>query len=88
MVLAETTEAVSGQIMDDKRFDALEEKLAYLEMANAQLEDEIFRQQQEIDVLTKAHRNMLERIEVLQDSAAESDGISQSGGAGERPPHY
>ncbi len=88
MVLAETTEAVSGQIMDDKRFDALEEKLAYLEMANAQLEDEIFRQQQEIDALTKAHRNMLERIEVLQDSAAESDGIGQSGAAGERPPHY
>jgi uncharacterized coiled-coil protein SlyX len=74
--------------MDDKRFDALEEKLAYLEMANAQLEDEIFRQQQEIDALTKAHRNMLERIEVLQDSAAESDGIGQSAAAGERPPHY
>ncbi len=76
--------------MENKRFDALEEKLAYLEMANAQLEDEIFRQQQEIDVLTKGHRNMLERIEVLQDSAAESDSLSQSGGngAGERPPHY
>jgi hypothetical protein len=31
---------------------------------------------------------MVERIEVLQDSAAESDGIGQSGAAGERPPHY
>jgi uncharacterized coiled-coil protein SlyX len=75
--------------MEDKRFDALEEKLAYLEMANAQLEDEIFRQQQEIDALTKAHRNMLERIEVLQDSAAEGDSMGQTGaGVGERPPHY
>ena len=89
MVLAETTEAVPGQIMEDKRFDVLEEKLAYLEMANAQLEDEIFRQQQEIDALTKAHRNMLERIEVLQDSAAEGDSMGQTGaGVGERPPHY
>lgn len=89
MLLAEPTESVSGQIMEDKRFDALEEKLAYLEMANAQLEDEIFRQQQEIDALTKAHRNMLERIEVLQDRAAEGDSMGQTGGgAGERPPHY
>ena len=60
--------------MDEKQVQAFEEKLAYLEMANAQLEDEIFRQQQEIDALTKAHRAMLERIEVLQDNAAERTG--------------
>ena len=45
--------------MSEKRLQEFEEKLAYLEMANAQLEEEIFRQQQEIDALTKAHRNML-----------------------------
>lgn len=76
---------------DDKRFEALEEKLAYLEMTNAQLEEEVFRQQKEIDGLTKAHRSMLERIEVLQDSSAERDALGQgdSGtGVGERPPHY
>ena len=76
---------------DDKRFEAFEEKLAYLEMTNAQLEEEIFRQQKEIDALTKAHRSMLERIEVLQDSSAERDALGQgdSGAdAGERPPHY
>lgn len=76
---------------DDKRFEAFEEKLAYLEMTNAQLEEEIFRQQKEIDALTKAHRSMLERIEVLQDSSAERDALGQDdsgAGAGERPPHY
>ena len=78
--------------MDEKQVQAFEEKLAYLEMANAQLEDEIFRQQQEIDALTKAHRAMLERIEVLQDNAAEPSGMEQTdsigAAAGERPPHY
>jgi len=78
--------------MDEKQVQAFEEKLAYLEMANAQLEDEIFRQQQEIDALTKAHRAMLERIEVLQDNAAEPSGMGQTdsigAAAGEQPPHY
>ena len=77
--------------MDDKRIEAFEEKLAYLEMANAQLEEEIFRQQQEVDALTKAHRFLLERIEVLQDGAAERDALGQgnnAAGSGECPPHY
>jgi uncharacterized coiled-coil protein SlyX len=79
-------------MMDEKRMQAFEEKLAYLEMTNAELEDEIFRQQQEIDALTKAHRAITERLEVLQDNAAERSGAGQVegavGGAGERPPHY
>jgi|TARA_B110000879_G_scaffold211299_1_gene303575 SlyX protein len=65
------------------KFEQLEEKLAYLEMSNAELNDEIFRQQQDIDSLTKAHRSLLERLETLQDSAAEGD-MQQ----GEKPPHY
>jgi uncharacterized coiled-coil protein SlyX len=77
--------------MDEKRLQALEEKLAFIEMANTQLEDEIFRQQQEIDALTKAHRAILERMEQLQDNAAVQGGSGQldnlAGGA-ERPPHY
>ena len=66
-----------------EKFDQLEEKLAYLEMSNVELNDEIFRQQQDIDSLTKAHRSLLERLEALQDSAAEG-GLQQ----GEKPPHY
>ena len=52
-------------------------------MSNAELNDEIFRQQKEIDSLTKAHRSLLERLETLQDVAAEGD-LQQ----GEKPPHY
>ena len=77
--------------MDEKRLQALEEKLAYMEMANAQLEEEIFRQQQEIDALTKAHRALLERMEQLQDNAAGQGGSGQLdnlAGGTERPPHY
>jgi uncharacterized coiled-coil protein SlyX len=75
--------------MDELRFEALEEKMAYLELTNAQLEDEIFRQQQEIDALTKAHRNMVQLIEALQDSASEQNLIGASGNTNtEKPPHY
>ncbi|MBT5387212.1 MAG: SlyX family protein [Porticoccaceae bacterium] len=75
--------------MDELRFEALEEKMAYLELTNAQLEDEIFRQQQEIDALTKAHRNMVQLIETLQDSASEQNLIGASGNTNtEKPPHY
>ena len=67
----------------EQRFEQLEEKLAYQEMANAELSEEIFRQQKEIDALTKAHQSMVQRLEALQDVAAEGDG-SQN----EKPPHY
>jgi len=75
--------------MSEKRLQEFEEKLAYLEMANAQLEEEIFRQQQEIDALTKAHRSMQQRVEALQERAAEQVSPGQSGVAqNEKPPHY
>ena len=75
--------------MSEKRLQEFEEKLAYLEMANAQLEEEIFRQQQEIDALTKAHRSMQQRVEALQERVAEQVSPGQSGVAqNEKPPHY
>ena len=45
--------------MSEERFQALEEKLAFVEMANAEMGDEIFRQQQEIEVLTKGSPNVV-----------------------------
>lgn len=66
----------------EQRFEQLEEKLAYLEMNNVELNDEIFRQQKDIDALTKAHRSLLERLETLQDVAAEGE-LQE-----DRPPHY
>mgnify|MGYP006449226463 CR=1 FL=1 len=73
----------SIELAVQNKFDQLEEKIAYLEMSNIELNDEIFRQQKDIDSLTKAHRSLLERLETLQDTAAEGD-LQE----GERPPHY
>lgn len=74
--------------MSDQRLDTLEEKITYLEASNSEFSEEIFRQQQEIAVLTKAHKTLIERLEALED--AESDGGSGHGGSmgSERPPHY
>ncbi|HAZ80723.1 MAG TPA: hypothetical protein DCX08_12390 [Porticoccaceae bacterium] len=69
--------------MNENRFQALEEKLTFIEMANLEMGEEIFRQQQEIETLTKAHQNLLRRIEVLQDTAGQ-----ESQQNNERPPHY
>ena len=74
--------------MDIDRLDTLEEKLAYLEASNAELSDEIFRQQQEISALTKAHHQAMERLQSLEDTEAEA--IAGQGGsiAMDKPPHY
>ncbi|MDG1694073.1 MAG: SlyX family protein [Porticoccaceae bacterium] len=74
--------------MDSDRLDALEEKLAYLEASNAELSDEIFRQQQEISALTKAHHQAMQRLQSLEDTEAEA--IAGQGGsiAMDKPPHY
>ena len=45
--------------------------------------EEIFRQQQEIEALTKAHQSLLQRVELLQES---TDQDVQDNN--ERPPHY
>ena len=69
--------------MSEKRFQAMEEKLAFFEMASADMGEEIFRQQQEIEALTKAHQSLLQRVELLQES---TDQDVQDNN--ERPPHY
>lgn len=69
--------------MSDPKLQHIEEKLAHLEMANAQLEDEVFRQQRVIETLIRGHRGLLERLEGKQDADdSNSDGVL------ERPPHY
>ena len=52
-------------------------------MASTEMGEEIFRQQQEIEALTKAHQTLLQRLESLQDTADQSGGDNV-----ERPPHY
>jgi uncharacterized coiled-coil protein SlyX len=74
--------------MDNDRIDRLEEKLAYQEASIAELSDEIFRQQQEIAALTKAHHQAMERLQSLEDSEAEAVGGQGGSIAMDKPPHY
>ena len=74
--------------MSIQRLDQLEEKLAYLEAANAELSEEIFLQQQEIATLTKAHHQLLERFEELQQADSNVISGSKLTALEQRPPHY
>jgi SlyX protein len=73
--------------MSDQRIEALEEKLAYLEVSNAEMSEEIFRQQQEIAALTKAHLQTMARLQNLEDAEAEATN-NMDGASAEKPPHY
>lgn len=72
--------------MSSQRLSELEEKLAYLEAGNAELSEEIYRQQQEIVALTKAHQQLLERFAELQQQSSKSN--SRQSMLTEQPPHY
>lgn len=71
------------EIMSEQRLLMLEEKLAFVEMANLELEDEIFRQQQEIEVLTKAHQKLVQRLDMIEDGVDQENQADNS-----PPPHY
>jgi SlyX protein len=64
--------------MNESTLEIIETKIAYLERANAELSDVVFRQQREIQALGEA----LERMR----SAAGDE--RPAGTQEERPPHY
>jgi SlyX protein len=64
------------------RLDAIEEKLAHLERAVAELSDVVARQQKELDRALDRNQRLMEKI-----SALESD-VGPSATAHEKPPHY
>ena len=62
--------------------EQIETKIAFLESANAELSDVVFRQHREIEILRAQIAALAARIEAVQ-----SDGISRTPEE-ERPPHY
>jgi len=64
------------------RFDAIEEKLAHLERAVAELSDVVARQQKELDRALDRNQRLMDKI-----AALESD-FGASATAHEKPPHY
>jgi uncharacterized coiled-coil protein SlyX len=68
--------------MDEQIIERLELKLAFLERANAELSDVVYRQHKELEALREGVRMLAERFESRQ--SAEPARRPED----ERPPHY
>lgn len=68
--------------MQASPLEQIETKIAFLERANTELSDVVFRQQREIEALRARLNALVERFE-----AAQSDEPAR-GPEEERPPHY
>jgi SlyX protein len=66
----------------DQRLEQLEIKVAFLEEANAQLSDMVYRQQQELEALRTQLAGFAERIEAAREQATSYTAEQ------EKPPHY
>lgn len=68
--------------MDDEALERIHLKLAFLEHANTELSDVVFRQQQEIQALSARIKEVVERLRAAQ------GGGDERSPEDERPPHY
>ncbi len=68
--------------MNDRTLEQIEVKIAFLERANSDLSDVVFRQQREIDALRAQIAALIDRVEAAQ---SRSDALTPEQ---ERPPHY
>lgn len=67
---------------DVRRLESVEEKLAHLERAVAELSDVVLRQQREIDTALARTQRLITQLEAI----ASESGASATGF--EKPPHY
>jgi SlyX protein len=68
--------------MDPHFVERLEMKLAFLERANAELSDVVYRQDRELQAMREALRGLAEKLDSRQTQDAEPRPED------ERPPHY
>jgi SlyX protein len=68
--------------MNEAALEQIQTKIAFLEQANADLSDVVFRQQQEIRALGARIKEMSERLAAAQPEER------QRSADDERPPHY
>jgi len=64
------------------RVDAIEEKLAHLERAVAELSDVVARQQKELDRALDRNQRLIDKLAALESE------FGPSATAHEKPPHY
>jgi SlyX protein len=68
--------------MDSEALEQIQSKIAFLERANAELSDVVFRQQREIQALAARLKEVSERLQTVQ------SGNDERTPEEERPPHY
>ena len=68
--------------MTEKRITELETKVAYQEHTIQELNDVIYKQQQQIDKVEIMCQHLMDRLQTLSDTG------SGESPANERPPHY
>jgi SlyX protein len=68
--------------MDSEVLERVQTKISFLERANAELSDVVFRQQWEIQALSAQLKELAERLHAVQGSS------DARGPEDERPPHY
>jgi SlyX protein len=68
--------------MQASPLEQIETKIAFLERANSELSDVVFRQQREIEALRARINALIERFEAAQSDEPARDPED------ERPPHY
>ncbi len=68
--------------MHSEMLEPIETRIAYLERANSELSEVVFRQQQQIDALQAQIRTLSERV-----AAARAESVERPP-EDERPPHY
>jgi SlyX protein len=68
--------------MQNESLEELQTRMAFLERANAELSDVVYRQQREIQALTAAIKEISERLRSAQ------SGGGERAPEDERPPHY
>ena len=72
--------------MSDERLERLELRLAWLESANQEMSDELYRQQREIETLRQRLGKLQDRLESALAEAAED--ATPFDPLAERPPPY
>jgi SlyX protein len=73
---------MQARIMQANPLEQIETKIAFLERANAELSDVVFRQHREIEALRARINALVDRFEAAQ-SPDPAVGLEE-----ERPPHY
>jgi len=68
--------------MNSEALELIQTRITFLERANTELSDVVYRQQQQIQALTAAIRDVSERLRATQ--AGTNEGTPEE----ERPPHY